>query len=112
MITTSARAGAADATSAMSNKPEVQAMTPAADATNVDPATSFTLTFSEPVMGVDRLDFTSTLTGSATATRFATGIVGMGSGMVSESVFTAEGTESAEKAIQIDFSLRPPRPLR
>jgi hypothetical protein len=47
------RAGAADAATAMSNKPEVQAMTPAAEATGVDGATSFTLTFSEPMNKAD-----------------------------------------------------------
>jgi hypothetical protein len=47
------RAGAADATTAMSNKPEIQAMTPNAEATNVDAATSYTLTFSEPMNRTD-----------------------------------------------------------
>lgn len=47
------RAGAADATTAMSNKPEVQAMSPALEATGVDPATAFTLTFSEPMNKTD-----------------------------------------------------------
>jgi hypothetical protein len=36
-------------TFAMSDRPEVQTMTPKADATGIDPATTFTLTFSEPV---------------------------------------------------------------
>jgi hypothetical protein len=43
------RNGAADATTAMSDKPEIQAVTPPADATNVDQAAAFTLTFSEPM---------------------------------------------------------------